>query len=168
MQIKSITVLSAIVLGLAVISGCDTTAPVEVSGNPPAIDGHAAHSEEGPHGGHLIELGRNHEYHAELVESDAAQTVTIFILDGNMKELAIAEPTISLALTADDESKTFELRASAEAGSTGSSKFVAADAGLFQMLEEHGDATGKLRVSINGTPYVGALDHRDHEDGHKH
>lgn len=165
----------AFVVVAAALSGCGPSnegdnGPVEVSGGPPAgADNHDhshEHGTEGPHGGHLIELGRNHKFHAELVENDSTETVTIYILDTHMEELTIDQPSISLSLTADGTSNTFELPAVKSNGATGSSRFETSDKALFQVLEQHGDVTGKLRVTIDGTPYVGTLDHHEHDHDH--
>ncbi len=132
------------------------------------------HSQEhqGPHNGHVIELGRNHMYHAEVVEDDAAAMVTVYILDKDMKELAIDQASIVMNLKFDGEGQSFELTAAA--GST--SQFNAADKTLFEALHEH-EATGKLRVTIDGSPYTGDVEHHhhgddddghDHKDGHEH
>ncbi len=170
-----LTGLLAAFFAIAGLLGCGANngngdSPVEVSGAPPAgADDHDhshEHGAEGPHGGHLIELGRNHKYHAELVEHDATQTVTIHILDTHMESLAIEQPSVSLSLTADGSSKTFELNAVAADAASGGSRFETADKELFQMLESHGEVTGKLRVTIEGAPYVGTLDHHEHDHDH--
>lgn len=119
------------------------------------------HGETGPNGGHLIELGRNHKYHAELVENDAAGTVSIYILDTHMKELAIGEASIILSLTSDGETISYEMGAMGE-GET-HSQFESADKALFQTLEKHGEVTGKLRVTIDGVPYTGSIEHHEHD-----
>ena len=43
---------------------------------PDAHEGHdhSAADHTAPHGGHLIELGPNHEYHAELVDDHKTET----------------------------------------------------------------------------------------------
>ncbi len=131
------------------------------------------HSQEhqGPHNGHVIELGRNHMYHAEVVEDDAAAMVTVYILDKDMKELAIDQASIVMNLKVDGQGQSFELTAAAGSAS----QFNAADKTLFEALHEH-EATGKLRVTIDGSPFTGDVEHHhhgdadghDHEDGHDH
>lgn len=169
--------LLAFFVAAAALTGCGPSkvgndGPVKVSGGPRAgADNHDhshEHGEKGPHGGHMIELGRSHRYHAELVENDATESITIYILDTHMEELAIGQPSLSLSLTANGASHTFELTAVTAAGATGSSRFESADKGLFQMLDQHGDVAGKLRVTIDGTPYVGTLDHDHDHSTHNH
>jgi len=63
-------------------------------------DDHSGHDRagehQGPHGGHVVELGHNHEYHAELVEDEAAGLVTVYILGKDLREFPIAESSIAL------------------------------------------------------------------------
>ncbi len=165
-------------LALSVVSGgCDSQqsgdqATIEISGPPPASGGHDhdhAHGEEheGPHGGHVIELGRNHEYHAELVDDDNAGTVTIYILDKDLKELPIDKQSITLNLMVEGEPKMFELKAPG-GSDTMASRFDATDEAAFEALHEHG-ASGKLRVTIKGSSYSGDVEHHDHHHGdHDH
>ena len=163
---------------MAVSEGCrpqqsgDGT-PVDVSGPPPATDGHDhdhGGEHQGPHGGHVIELGRNHEYHAELVENEKAGSVTVYMLDKDLKALEIDQPAIAMNLTVDGQAKMFELAAT-DATSGKASRFEAADRALFEALHEH-EATGKLRVTIDGVPYSGEVEHHhhdgDHDDDHGH
>lgn len=158
----------------ALATGCsqsasDTTEVAEVSGPPPA-GGHNHADEdgdhengtehEGPHGGHVIELGRNHEYHAELVENEQTASVTVYISDKDFNEMPIDEPSIVMNLIVDGNPKTFALTAAGANGGK-ASRFDSADRGLFEALHEH-EASGKLRVTINGNPYVGVVEHHDH------
>jgi len=121
------------------------------------------HGHVGPHGGHIIELGRDHAYHAELVEDDAAQSVTIHILDGSMKPLAIDQDTISLTLQTGNRATTFPLEA---VGGSPASAFKNGDKRLYSLLELSDHVQAKLRLSIQGTPHVGRFDHHAH--GHDH
>ncbi len=136
-------------------------------------DGHAHghdHGDTGPHGGHLIELGRNGKYHAELVENDAEETVAIYILNAHMKELAIAERSIVLNLTTDGETAAYGMVAAGDGQSANHSRFESTDKALFRVLER-GEISGKLRVTIEGVPYVGRISHHEHahhDSTHQH
>lgn len=160
---------------LVLACGCSNQAsrdrePARFSGPPPAIgDGHDHEDDDhgnkhlGPHHGHVIELGRSHEYHAEIVENEETGTVTVYILDAELNELAIEQASIVMNLTVDSTAETFEL--SAVGGSNGkASRFVAGDRALFEALHEY-EATGKLRVTIGGIPYTGNVEHHDHQGG---
>ena len=154
------------------VSGCaDTTKNDDSTAKNTAKDDnheghdHAGHDHTPPHGGHLIELGRNHEYHAELVDDHETESVTVYILDGDMKSLTIDQKSVSLIMTVADETKTFELAGSQP---TASDQFKLSDPELMKMLEAEG-ATGKLRVTIKDKPYTGVFEHHDHShDGHDH
>jgi hypothetical protein len=149
-----------------VFTGCNSQA---TSDKTP--DKGEAHEEEyeGPHGGHLIELGREHEYHAELVEDEKAKMITVYMLDKKLKEMAIDQPLVVMNLMVDGHAKTLEL-AAANAIDGKASRFESSDPALFEALFKH-EATGKFRATINGVPYSGDIkhdhDHDDHDDhGH--
>jgi hypothetical protein len=127
-------------------------------------DEHAEHEEEheGPHGGHVIELGRSHEYHAELVDDEQASTVTVYILDHDLEELPIGATTVSLNLAADGQATPFKLAAVSPADGK-ASQFTSADPAAFQALHED-EASGKLRVNIAGAPYSGDIEHHHHDE----
>lgn len=127
---------------------------------------HAAHDHSSKHGGHLIELGRNHEYHAELVDDHKTESITVYIMDSHMETLTVDQASISLVLTSGDKTETFELMASQPGGS---SQFASSDARMMEMID--GEAVkGKLRVTIDDKPYSGTFDHHghDHEEGGDH
>jgi hypothetical protein len=122
---------------------------------------HAAHDHSPKHGGHLIELGRNHEYHAELVDDHKTESITIYMMDSHMESLTVNQASISLVLTAGNKTETFELMASQPGGS---SKFASSDAKMMEMIEGE-EVKGKLRVTIDGKPFSGTFDHHGH--GHE-
>ena len=185
-----------LVTAIAAVSGCgSTTTPADNS--PPsesshyegdghdhsgdeaghlAGDGHdhddesaQLHPTEGPHGGHLIELG-NEEYHAELLHDEDSHTVTVHLLDAAGKQsVAISQPEITLQLFQDGQFVKYALKAipapDATAGSA--SRFAVVDETLCDALV-HGDETrGRLQVTIDGRPYTGTIEHSSHEK-HEH
>jgi hypothetical protein len=97
---RKIFYLTALSFVLTVYTGCES----QQSSNehPPASGGahDLDHGDEhkGPHDGHVIELGRNHEYHAEIVEDEGCQLVTVYILGDDMKELSIASEKLTMSL----------------------------------------------------------------------
>ena len=133
-----------------------------------SAESHAAHnhSDEGPHGGHLIELGHGHAYHAELIENDATESVIVYILDTHMVELPIEQETIFLNVFADGQANAYQLTAADRAGKSRHSRFESTDEKLFQTLEQHSKLTGKLRVTIKGVPYVGHIAKKNPVHGH--
>ncbi len=133
-------------------------------------DEHAGHSHDHSpkHGGHLIEIGRNHEYHAELVDDHKTESITVYMMDGHMEPLTVDQSSISLVLTAGGDTETFELTASQ---SGGSDQFSSNDENMMEMFEDEA-VKGKLRVTIDGKPFTGSFDHHghshddDHDDDH--
>ncbi len=139
--------------------------PAETNGHDHGHNGHDhAHNLPAPHGGQLIELGRNHEYHAELLDDDQNESVTIYMLDGHLQPVSIDASSIQLVMITGDQTRTFELLASQPAGS---SEFRSSDPDLTELLETDG-VQGKLRVTINDTPFSGVFDHHDHDPNHDH
>ena len=136
-------------------------------------EGHAHedhdHEALGPHGGAIIELG---EHHAELVHDDAAGTVSVYILDGAMKEnvpVDAAEATINV--TVDGKGDQFKLAALPEPGDPQgkSSRFVSSDATVGKALDLEG-AAAVFVVTIDGTQVRGDIEHHheDHDHDHAH
>jgi hypothetical protein len=127
-----------------------------------------AHPEEGPHHGHLIELG-DEEYHAELTHDEATHTITIYLLDKEAKNpVSIADSEITLNLAVDGKPVQAILAAQPqEADPAGqASRFSVTDEKALEALESP-KATGRLNVTIEGKPYSGAVEHHEHGD-HEH
>ena len=75
-----------------------------------------AHTEEGPHHGALIELGKG-EYHAELVQDNAASIVTAYVLDSSAKlAVPISATEILVNLSRDGHAEQFALAANPQSG----------------------------------------------------
>ena len=122
------------------------------------------HPSEGPHGGALIELGEE-EYHAEIVFDEKADTVTIYVLGSNAKDLVpIDAPEIFINLKHGSKPEQFKLKASAtKTDPKGkASRFVLKDEDLMHDLH-HDDANARLRVKIAGKSYSGKIDAHDHD-----
>ena len=159
----------SILLGIVAVSlfaiGCGQTTTSKTNESDPqkkddphAGHDHAADDHTPKHGGHLIEIGRNHEYHAELVDDHKTESVTIYMMDSHMEPLTLKESSISLVLTAGDKTETFELLGIQPGGSA---SFSSNDAKLMAMIEGE-DVKGKVRVNIDGKPYSGAFEHHGH------
>ena len=163
-------------------AGCGTESPpAPTSGTPVEHqdgDGHDheaghdhaahAHPSEGPHHGHLIELGEE-EYHAELTHDEATKTVTVYLLDKEAKgAVAIGDAEIVLNLVADGQPTQVKLAASPQEGDAAgqSSRFSITDEKVLEMLEGP-KTTGRLNVTINGKAYLGTVEHHEHGE-HKH
>ncbi len=126
-------------------------------------DPHAGHNHDHSpkHGGHLIEIGRNHEYHAELVDDHKTESVTIYMMDSHMEPLTLKESSISLVLTAGDQTETFELLGTQPGGSA---SFSSSDAKMMGMFEGE-NVKGKVRINIKGKPFTGVFEHQGHSHG---
>jgi hypothetical protein len=173
--------LTALLLGIgvsALLSGCASEAPGSAADH--ACEAHTAdqcqaagghtHPTEGPHGGHLIELG-GEQYHTELLHDEATNTVTVHILDRNAKQaVAIDDPEIVLQLFQGGEFLSYTLRPVGAAGP--SSEFSLADEELCHLLEHSEAIRGRLNVTISGHDYVGMIEHHAHHndcgDEHDH
>jgi hypothetical protein len=104
------------------LMGCNSSSTPPASSGTPAADhkGHdpaaEGHAEEGPHHGHLIELGEE-EYHAELAHDEASKTVTVYLLDKEAKTpVAIADAEIVLNLVVDGQPLQAKLVAAPQDG----------------------------------------------------
>ncbi|MGM0489947.1 MAG: hypothetical protein ACQESR_24720, partial [Planctomycetota bacterium] len=107
LQCASAIFVVTVVVALTGCGGSSAKAPGTVNGRQ-AGDGHEhggeatpEHPVEGPHGGHLIELG-NEAYHAELLHDETKDSVTVYVLDAaGTKPVAISQPEIVLQLFRD-------------------------------------------------------------------
>jgi hypothetical protein len=182
---RSLQSLFPVLLNLGVIgllAGCQPSAapPATGTGGGAATSGgdvhdhaghdHAAHDHpsEGPHHGHLIELG-NEEYHAELTHDDASDTITIYILDGKAAAaVPIAEKEVTINLVVDGKPAQYTLAAAPQADDPNgkSSRFELKSADLHAGLEAE-SAKGRLSLSIDGQPFSGTIEHHDHGE-HEH
>jgi hypothetical protein len=136
---------------------------------PVKPDTEHAHSEHGPHEGHLIELG-NEEYHAELTHDDATKTVAIYLLGPDAKT-AVTIPdteTLTLNLKVGEEPLQAKLTAEKQASDPEgqASKFVVVDEKVLEALEAP-KTTGRLSVKIGEKSYSGPVEHEEHGHDHK-
>lgn len=117
------------------------------------------HSAEGPHGGHMIELG-NEAYHAELTHDEQTHTVTVHLLDATITQPAVADqPTLILQLFQDGKFVDYTLTAAGEA-----SQFSLIDEKLCDALLHAEEVRARLKVTIADTPYTGMIEHHAHDD----
>jgi len=172
----SIALLISVALGLSV-PGCQPAAPTGTA--PPAtvaVDAHDhedhGHPSEGPHHGVLVELGSD-EYHAEVVHDDASGSVTVYLLDSSAKNSVSTEATeIAINIKHGETPEQFKLPAISQPGDTAgkSSMFSLTSQELAEHLHEPASAA-RLSITINETPYSGAIPHEGHaghDHGHSH
>ncbi|MFK8115454.1 MAG: hypothetical protein AB8B91_24875 [Rubripirellula sp.] len=133
---------------------------------PPTMEDVHAHPEHGPHGGDLVELGKE-DFHAELVHSDDG--IALFVLDGGAtKQVPIESEKLVMSLKHDGQVASFDLVAKPDAEDPDgkSSRFVSADSKLDDWLDA--GAEGAVVIQIQGKQYTGAVAHDHDHAGHDH
>ena len=167
MKSNSFTVaLSLTVVGLFALAGC-TSQPA----NPPKDSGaaHHDHPSEGPHHGHLIELG-NEKHHAELTHDDKTHTITIYLLGPDAKTPSFSsDAEISLNLVVDGKPQQAKLTAAPQEGETAEkcSRYTLVDEKILEALENP-KTTGRVNVTIEGESYTGEVSLGEHGHDHDH
>jgi hypothetical protein len=123
------------------------------------------HAHEGPHGGHILELG-DEEYHAEWTHDDAGK-IDVYILDKDMKEVPVAAEKMVIKTKVNDMEKDYELEA-VNAAEGKASQFSITDKSLANILTTVGEKVeAALDASIDGKAYSQKFEAHDHH-GHKH
>jgi hypothetical protein len=139
-----------------------------------AHDDHAHdHGHEGPHGGHIVELGTE-EHHAELTHDDEAHRIGIYLLGSDAKTAApIDAESVTINVSVDGQPSQYVLSAVAQPGEP------AGKASYFELVSEPlcavvcGESEGakshaRLSLTISGKPYVGLIKTEAHEHDHNH
>ena len=154
---------------------CAASMAVQAFGAPPATkpgdkpaakaDAHE-HAEVGPHKGALIELGEE-EYHAEFVLDEKTHTVSIYLMDGAVKNyVAIPAKEITVTLKHDGKPESFKLKAKPQKTDPAgmSSMFTLKDEEFVEDLHHKG-SDPRLMLKIDGKPFTAKieLDHKDHD-----
>jgi hypothetical protein len=173
-MLKRMYVMSWMLMGILPLAlvGCgETKAPEKMVAEKGHVDGddHAAkeggHPTEGPHHGHLVELGEE-EYHAELVHDKVLKSVIIFLLDKDAKGQATStDKEVILNLVVDGKPIQKKIAANPQGGEPEgeSSRFITVDAELIETLEAE-ETSGRLTVTIGGKEYSGKIEHSKHEE----
>ncbi|MDV6031454.1 MAG: hypothetical protein F9B45_15420 [Phycisphaera sp. RhM] len=168
--------LLTVVLACFTCVGCSekdaqVTAPDESSGPivmdemPPMMD-LGGHPEHGPHGGELVELGKE-AFHIEMMHGTGA--VAMYVLDGSAtKPFAIEAEKLTVSLKHDGEVKSFELPADPQAddASGKSSRFTSTNVEMDKWLDA--EAEGAVILQIEGKSYTGKISHDHDHSGHDH
>jgi hypothetical protein len=171
-------------LAVAMFVGCGSQQPASPPAGDTAADEHAHegedahahgdehdHSHEGPHGGHVVEIG-SPNHHAEVLHDTATHTVYVYVLDSAAAtNVPVAVEAVTINAMADGKPQQFTLAANSmegeAAGST--SRFELVDEGLCDGLAGGWDphsSTARLSITIDGKPYVGDIEL--HEEGEEH
>ncbi len=165
------TVSTMIVMAALVIAnGCggepEPLPGVSVSKDGASDHGHDhAHPAHGPNGGHLVELG-DEEYHAEWLHDDATGTVTVIILDGQVKdEVGIEAESLTINVAIEGQSpQTYELPAVNRSSDDPpkATRFELSSEKLLTALQIGTGVHATLSVDIAGKQYVGKIEHHHH------
>ncbi len=134
-----------------------------------ATKGHVAHPAHGPHGGELLEIGKD-EFHAELVVDEVKKQMVIYLLEADAKSsLVIGEPHLMVNLVLAGKPMQIQLKAiPLEAEPKGSSScFGAISKELFDALHST-KADPKLVARIRNKSYVTKIVHKHDHSGHNH
>jgi hypothetical protein len=156
------------------VGGCNQGPAGAPSADSKAANAHDhAHAEEGPHGGHIIELGAP-AHHAELTHDEAGHSVGVYILDGGAKAAApIAAESITINVAQDGEPTAYVLPAIVQPGDDEgtSSYFEIVSEPLCKIVCGESEAettTARISITIDGKPYIGIIETEPHEHDHGH
>ena len=148
---------------LLTLNGCSPLNDVEESDGAQGGDVHDHHHHyEGPHEGHLVELGQE-KYQAEWKHDDNSGKVTVFILDAAAKkEAPISADHITIKIIVESELTQFQLAAiNPQDGK--SSEFEIIDKALTVALGVGDGVQATIEFDMDGTSYAGKIEHDEHE-----
>ena len=159
---QTLAVFVMIVASMAMI-GCgasDDTTSAAAKTTDTATGSHA-HADEGPHGGHLIEL---EGYHVELATDHDLQTVTLYLLDEEVKELTAVDATAAtVSVFKDGGFVDYSLKVANEPG-----VFSLTDEELCHLLDHSEDVKARVKVTIDGQEQVAKYEHEAHDEDDEH
>ncbi|EMI41002.1 hypothetical protein [Rhodopirellula sp. SWK7] len=175
MMLKSESLLVVLMICFCVV-GCsnnsqdgdsaETASDELVIDDLPMLTDESGHPEHGPHGGELVELGKE-AFHIEILHG--SDGVKLYVLDSAATgTVAIEADQLTVSLKHDDEVKSFELPAQSLDGEEGgkSSLFSSEDQQLNEWLES--GAEGAVTVQIQGKSFTGKIMHDHDHEGHTH
>lgn len=131
---------------------------------PAQVEMEHHHHDEGPHGGHIIDLG-DHEYRAELTMDEQSRQVTVYLLEHDTDDpVAIEDESITLNLRARDQPTQVTLSAAPQEGEAEgkASRFQAPGDQIPQQIKDIEELEGELAVKIGEKSYTGEIEH-DHD-----
>ena len=142
------------------------SAPIVMDEMPPMLDDAHGHAEHGPHGGELVELGKE-DFHAELVHGD--EGIEMYVLDGSAtKMVSIPAEKLVVSLKHQGQVRSFDLPAKPEESDEAglAARFVSTDPQFDEWLDA--GAEGAVVIQIQGKSYTGKITHDDDHEGHNH
>jgi hypothetical protein len=167
---------TGLVIGICLIglNGCYKSPAGSEPGMPGGAHDHV-HLEEGPHGGHIIEIGAK-DHHAELVHDEGTHKVGIYVLEGDAKTSSpIEAKTVVINVAEDGVASQFELPAVPQSGDgeNMSSYYEIVSEPLCKIVcgeSEAKSVQARVSIKIGERPYVGLIETapHDHDHGHAH
>jgi hypothetical protein len=128
------------------------------------------HGDEGPHGGHLVELGEE-EFHAEVVLDVKTKAVSVYILSSDPHTAApVDAKEVVLELTIDGKTAPHVAKPSPQKDDSAgkSSRFILVDdPDVKAKIDDEHELEGHVKVAINGKLYSGEITH-EHGGHDKH
>lgn len=159
-HLQRISILALVVLLTAGLSsGCGNKDNGKTNGGD---EGHA-HPEKGPHGGFLAVWG-DEKYHAEILVDRKEKKFTVYVLDGEVKEMVpIEAETLTLNLKG-KKAEQFKLKANPQKSDPEKRS------SRFELVNDRFGEEEKLRgyvvANIKGEDYEGEFD--EAKKGHSH
>ena len=127
------------------------------------------HAEHGPHGGELLEVGKE-EYHVEIIIDEEKKQLVVYLMDGQVKTF-VALDTPFLAVNLKMAGKPVQVKlmpVPQEVDQKGfSSRFGTASPALVDALHT-GHVDAKLALKIGNKAYTVKLEHSHDHAGHSH
>ena len=175
MRTRILTTSVLFTLCLVVAYGCNQEPAAEKAGE--TADEHDEHEHghemEGPHGGHIIEIGTE-DHHVELTHDDASQKVAVYLLGDDAKTAKpIKAESVTINVSADGEPTQYVLPAVPQAGEAdgNTSYFELVSEPLNKIVSGKSEAKStqaRLSLSIDGKPFVGMIETSAHDHDHDH
>jgi hypothetical protein len=163
MRIFLITFAAGLCISHSPLSGQQSIDP-----NPASVRDHA-HPEHGPHGGELLEVGKE-EYHVELIIDEGKKQLIVYLMDGKVKDFVALDVSF-LAVNLKISGKPVQLKllpVPQETDPKGfASRFGIASPQLVDALHG-GHADARLALKIGGKAYTVKLEHDHDHTGHNH
>lgn len=147
-------------------SDSDYTSFDETTKSDGSHGGHSHAHEKGPHGGKILELSSNHEYHGELCMDEGGKSLTFYVLGGDIKTPVPAD-SIEFEVDKEDgeEAELPSTPKPLEGEADGKSSVYSIDiSSLGEVDLDHFAA--HVHVMVDGKELEGGLKH-DHDHGHE-
>lgn len=161
---------------LALFTGCPAEETQTYNEAKPNTDqGHSHshdHDAEGPHGGHVIEIGEE-TAHLEVTMSED-RTITVYVLGGDAETplpIAVADIIFELEGEGDEETELELTPMPLEGEAEGTSSVFTIKAELVpEAIADIEKLHGHVHITIDGKEYEGELahDHEEHSDEADH